>query len=400
MNIEKLLQPEIQDFIYRHPEQSGAGLVLRASQFPGWPIKEVAQQLDAKQKAKHKLPTWYNTKNIIYPTPLSVEQSSSEKTAAYKSSLVSGKSLIDITGGMGVDSLAFSNVIDSITYCELNSELATISTHNFKAFKATNIRTISGNGIDILKEHPTSVDWVYIDPARRDANQNKVHFLADCEPNVVEHLQLFFTKTNNILIKTSPLLDIKQAIRDLIGVKEVHIISLQNECKEVLYILEKGYTGEPTIYTINSTNNGLDQFSFSFQKEENAEVNLSLPKKFLYEPNSSILKAGGFKSIANKHNVFKLHMNSHLYTSDKLLEDFPGRKFKLVAESNLNKKELKKLIPEGKANITTRNYPSSVSEIRKKTNLKEGGKVYLFCTTLVNDKKTGLICRKTNYSVQ
>ncbi len=399
MSIEKLLQPEIQDFIYRHPEQSGAGLVLRASQFPSWPIKEVAQQLDAKQKAKHKLPTWYNARNIIYPTPLSVEQSSSEKTATYKASLVSGKSLIDITGGMGVDSLAFSNLVKNITYCELNPELVEVTKHNFKTLRVTNISCFAGNGIEVLKSSENKYDWIYVDPARRDANQNKVHFLADCEPNVVEHLQLFFTKTNNILIKTSPLLDIKQAIRDLEHVKEVHIVSLQNECKEVLYLLDKNFEGEPNIHTININPTNSEEFSFTYQEEEKA-VEYSLPKKYIYEPNSSILKAGGFKFIAHKYNLFKLHINSHLYTSDILLEDFPGRKFELVAESNLNKKEIKKLIPNGKANITTRNYPSTVAEIRKKTNLKEGGEVYLFCTTLVNNKKTGLICRKTNYSVQ
>ncbi|MBP8792419.1 MAG: RsmD family RNA methyltransferase [Lutibacter sp.] len=393
MNLE-ILTSEVQDFISENLKSDITKLILKGSPFNNITIQEIAAQIVSKNKTESKLPTWFSTKNIYYPNKLNIEQTSSETTAAYKSKLISGTKIIDLTGGLGVDAFYFSNYFKEVIHCELNEELAAIVSHNLKQLKNSGVKTMTVDSIQFLTETTETFDCIYIDPSRRNDIKGKVFLLNDCLPNVPKNLELLFSKTNTILIKVSPILDITSAVNELKFVKEVHVVAIENEVKELLFLLEKGHLGSIQIKTINFSKNNSTQ-TFNFQFQNTSEPILSEVSNFLYEPNAAILKAAGFSELSIQMDLPKLHKHSHLYTSNTLIQDFPGRKFIVLNSVTYNKKVLKKLLPEGKANITTRNFPDTVEQIRKKTGIKEGGTVYLFfTTTLLNELKV-LICTKT-----
>jgi hypothetical protein len=387
-----ILQAEVQQFIVDNLKSDITKLILKGSPFDKISAQELANQIVAKQKSEQKLPTWFSTENIYYPPKISIEQTSSEITAAYKVKLVSGTSIIDITGGFGIDCYYFSKQFKQVTHCEISVELSTIVKHNYQQLNIKNIETFSGDGIDFLKNTKQIYDCIYIDPSRRNEVKGKVFLLNECLPNVPENIDFLFTKTNQILVKNSPILDISSAISELKFVKEIHVIAVKNEVKEVLFLLEKNYEKDVQIKTTNLLNEDSQKFEFNFQEE--ATSNYHQPLSYLYEPNAAILKSGGFHQISKQLNLFKIHQHSHLYTSKKLI-NFPGRCFKIIEVFNYDKKKIKTLLSENKANITIRNFPKTVAQIRKETNLKDGGNNYLFFTT---DKKNDLkviICKKT-----
>lgn len=386
-----LLHTTVQDFINIHLKTDVTKLILKGSPFENISIQDIAEQIEAKKKCEKKLPTWFHTKNIYYPNKLNIEQTSSEITANYKSKLVEGNSLIDITGGLGIDTYYFSKQVKNVNHCELNNDLQLLVAHNIKALKVENIKTFAGNGLDYLKNKTKTYDWIYIDPSRRSDTKDRVFLLKDCLPNVPENLTLLFEKSNSILLKVSPILDISSAIQELKFVKEIHIVAVKNEVKELLFILKKGFIGNIKIETINFKTTINQHFNFIFQSE--AVSTYAEPKKYLYEPNAAILKAGAFNQVSEHLNIDKLHQHSHLYTSNNLIQ-FPGRRFKINHCIPYDKKIIKKLIPSKKANITTRNFPETVNQIRKKTSLKEGGNHYLFFTTNINNNHIVLICEK------
>lgn len=386
-----ILHTKVQDFINKNLKTDITKLILKGSPFEDVSIQEIAEQIEAKNKCEKKLPTWFQTKNIYYPNKLNIEQTSSEITANYKSKLVSGNSLIDITGGLGIDTYYFSKQVKNVIHCELNNNLHQLVSHNIKALNINNITTFTGNGLEYLEEYSQNLDWIYIDPSRRSDTKDRVFLLKDCLPNVPENLNLLFNKTNSILVKVSPILDISSAIQELKFVKEIHIVALNNDVKELLFILEKNYIGTIEIKTVNFKTNCHQYFNFILQNE--AFATYSQPQKYVYEPNTAILKAGGFNQISEHLKINKLHKHSHLYTSDELIP-FPGRRFEIKHSISYDKKQLKKLIPSLKANITTRNFPESVAQIRKKTKLKDGGSNYLFFTTDLNNNHIVLICEK------
>lgn len=387
----QILNKEVQDFINAHLKSDVTKLILKGSPFESVSIQEIAEQLLAKNSCEKKLPTWFNAKNIYYPNKLNIEQTSSEITANYKSDLVSGETLIDITGGFGVDAYFFSQKVAKITHCEIAQELSTIVSHNFKQLKVKNITTYLGDGIEFLKKSQEKFDWIYADPSRRNDAKEKVFLLEDCLPNIPENLDLLFQKTNHILLKVSPILDLKSAINELKNVKEIHVVAVENEVKELLFLLEKNDTQNIEIKTINFNKEEIQTFNFSLNEEVFATY--SEPKKHLFEPNAAILKAGAFQQISAHLKIDKLHQHSHLYSSDNLI-DFPGRRFKIKQCISYDKKQLLKFIPTKKANITTRNFPETIAQIRKKTGLKDGGNQYLFFTTDFNNKHLVLICEK------
>lgn len=388
---KEILHTEVQEFINSNLKSDINKLILKGSPFANISIQELANQIIAKQKSEKKLPTWFKAAHIYYPPKLSIEQTSSELTAAYKAQLVSGNSIIDITGGFGIDAYYFSKQFKEVTHCEINEELSTIVAYNYEQLKAHHITTVAKNGLEYLDENPQQYDCIYIDPSRRDDVKGKVFLLKDCLPNVPENIDFLFSKSNTILIKNSPVLDIKGTIHELRFVKEIHIVGVKNEVKELLFLLEKGYEGVIHIKTINLQKEENQIFDFDFQEE--ASASYSLPLHYLYEPNTAILKSGGFHQVAQKLQVDKLHQHSHLYTSNEYI-DFPGRSFTIKKVIPFDKKQLKKEIPNLKANITTRNFPISVAEIRKKTKLKEGGNLYLFFTTNLENKHIIIICEK------
>jgi hypothetical protein len=386
-----ILQPKVQHFIVDHLKSDITKLILKGSPFDDISIQELANQIIAKQKSEQKLKTWFSTENIYYPPKISIEQTSSEITANYKSTLLIGASIIDITGGFGVDCFFFSRQFKDVIHCEINEDLSTIVKHNYQQLNIKNIETVSGNGIEFLKNSDTTFDCIYIDPSRRNDTKGKVFLLKDCLPNVPENIDFLFTKTTQILLKNSPILDISSAITELKFVKEIHVVAIKNEVKEVLFLLEKNYEGDIQIKTINIQKEDTQRFDFKL-KEAVTSI-YSEPLSYLYEPNAAILKSGGFHQISKQLNLFKLHQHSHLYTSEQLI-DFPGRIFKIRNVINYDKKKLKKLLTEKKANITTRNFPKTVAQIRKETGIKDGGTSYIFFTTDNKNELKSIICSK------
>ncbi|MFA9188430.1 class I SAM-dependent methyltransferase [Flavobacterium sp. FBOR7N2.3] len=387
-----ILKTEIQQFINANLNTDVAKLALKKNPFPEIDFAVVLNQITAKSKAENKLPTWFNTKNIIYPSKISVEQTSSEKTALYKSSIVSGESLIDLTGGFGVDDYFFATHIKSVAHCEINPELSAIVKHNFEQLNVKNIECYAGDSFETLKTLNRKWDWIYIDPSRRNDAKGKVFMLKDCLPNVPENLDFYFENTNAILIKTAPLLDLSAGLSELKNVKAIHIVALENEVKELLWELHKEYSGEITLKTVNINKGTIDVFEF-LMNQESVVPTYSLPKKYLYEPNSAVMKSGGFDEVSVNYNISKLHKHSHLYTADGIIA-FPGRIFEITTSFPYHKTELKNEMSGKQFNITTRNFPETVENIRKKWKIKDGGNLYSFFTTDENNNKIVLICAK------
>ena len=382
-----ILDPKIQEFIYQNINSDVANLALKGIPFNNNLKQDIITQIESKKKCEKKLPTWFNTPNIYFPPKLNIEQTSSEVTAQYKSNLISGKSIIDITGGFGVDCYYFSKKVDTVIHCDLNVSLSEIVEKNTSKLKVNNITFHANDGLEVLKTIGEKVDWIYIDPSRRNDIKGKVFLLKDCLPNVPENLDMLFQYSKNIMIKTSPILDITSGISELQNVKHIHCVAVNNEVKELLWILEKDFNNEIEIKTINITNKDTQRFNFNLKNELETTPSYSQPLNYLYEPNTAILKSGAFNSIAGIKNIYKLHKHSHLYTSNDLIE-FPGRRFKIIKTIPYNKKSYKKEINLSQANVTTRNFPETVAQIRNKFKIKDGGKNYLFFTTILENSKT------------
>jgi len=327
---------------------------------------------------------------VLYPVRLSMEQCSSEATAKYKTTIINSGRGIDLTGGYGVDTLFLSKQSESLIYCEHNKNLALIAKHNFKLLNQELCKVYVGDGVEYLK-NLKKIDWIFIDPSRRNESQ-RIYRLEDCEPNVIDLISLFFDKAERVLIKTAPLLDIQHTLRDLEAVKEVHVIAVNNDCKEVLYLLEKDFTGESKIFCVNIKKEHKEEFRFTLSEEREALSLYSVPLNFIYEANAAIMKAGAFKSIASKHGLYKLHKHSHLYTSQKLISEFQGRSFRVKKVVNPDKKSLTKL-PK-KANLACRNYPLKADVLKKKIKLNDGGNDYIFATTLEGEQLKLIVCEK------
>ncbi|MFE3868275.1 class I SAM-dependent methyltransferase [Flavobacterium sp. LS2P90] len=387
-----LLNSEIQEFIKKNIGASISKLALQKNPFPKVEWISILNQIEAKTKSKEKLPTWFSTKNIIYSAKISIEQTSSEKTALYKSTIVSGASLIDLTGGFGVDDYYFSKKIKAVAHCEINPDLSNLVKHNFEQLDAKNITCYSGDSLATLTSLNKKWDWIYIDPSRRNDAKGKVFMLKDCLPNVPENIDFYFKNSDSILIKTAPLLDITAGLLELKNVTNIHIIALENEVKELLWELHQEYEGPITIKTVNIVKNKTETFEFELN-EESELPHFSLPQKYLYEPNSAIMKSGGFDEVSTFFTINKLHKFSHLYTSEGLIA-FPGRIFEIVNAIPYNKTEMKIHLEDKQANITTRNFPDKAESIRKKWKIKDGGNLYCFFTTDENNQKIVLICSK------
>ncbi len=389
---KSILSEEIQNFIQQNLTADVSKLALQKPKFTDTNWTKILNQIVAKQKTKDKLPTWFKIKNIIYPSKISVEQTSSEKTAGYKSQLISGKSLIDLTGGFGVDDYYFSKKTEQVIHCEINEELSQIVSHNFEQLQVKNIQCLAGDSAEILKNLNQKFDWIYSDPSRRNEAKGKVFMLKDCLPNVPELLNFYFEFAPNIMIKTAPILDITAGINELRNISKIHIIAVENEVKELLWILEKDYDQSIEIITCNLAKKGNEHFSFSPSAME-ADVPYGLPQRFLYEPNAAIMKSGGFDNVSLQFGIEKLHPHSHLYTSEEQI-DFPGRIFEITQCLNYSKSEMKAHLEGQKANITTRNFPDPVETLRKKWKIKDGGDLYCFFTTNRNNDKIVLLCKK------
>ncbi len=383
-----ILSKEVQHFIQYYSGDISK-LAFSGSPFENVSTQELIEQIDSRKKIEKKLPKWFNTRNIYYPPKLNLEQTSSEITAKYKASITQGSTLIDITGGLGVDCLFFSEIFKSVHHIEHNKSLSEIAKYNFKIFKKNNIECFAGDGIKQITEK--KYDVIYVDPSRRHNSKGKVFFLKDCEPNIPENLDVLLNHSNQLLIKTSPMLDLTVGLKELEYVSEIHIVAISNEVKELLWLLDKSYDGKPKVKTINFTKKYNEEFEFTINEE--TSINYDFPSNFLYVPNAAIMKSGAFHLLSERFDLVKIHKHTHLYTNKKLI-DFPGRRFIINQVIPYHKKEIKDFLKNKKANIAIRNFPESVAAIRKRWRMSDGGSDYLFFTTIENDQKVILDCSK------
>lgn len=393
------ISPETQLFIRKHQSDDVRDLALQAKKYPDVDMPTAITQIAGRQIAAEKIPSWKEIEDIWYPRHLSLEQCSSEITARYKASLLQGESLTDLTAGFGIDCSFLATGFTSATYVERQEELCEIAAHNFPILNLNHITVRNEDGIAYLKEM-SPVDCLFLDPARRNEHGGKTVAISDCEPDVAELEELLLSKANRVMVKLSPMLDLSLALKELEHTQEVHIISVNNECKELLLLLRQEPPKEVPIHCVNLFTKGTQEeqhFVFTREQEQHNEcIYTDRLGSYLYEPNTSLLKAGAFRSITVAYPVKKLHPNSHLYTSDVLISDFPGRVFRIVNRCSFNKKEIKEsLAGLKKANITVRNFPATVAELRKRINLTEGGDTYLFASTLNNGQKVLIRCEKT-----
>jgi hypothetical protein len=377
------------DYIKKHAEGDVRQLALQGTKDPEVDLTFALEQIAGRQKAKTKLPSWAETEGIIYPPHLSMEQCSSEQTARYKASIVGDRALVvDLTAGFGVDLAFISQGFKRAVHVERQPQLCAISSENYQLLGLNHIEVVCGDGIDYLHQLGHA-DLIFMDPARRDEHGGRTYGIADCTPNVLELRDELLEKADRVMLKLSPMLDWRKAVEDLGNVSEVHSVSVDNECKELLLIMEK----EEKPLKVICVNNGS---IFEVKGESQRGISYSEgERRYLFEPNASVMKAGCFDELQSRFPVVQLDKNSHLFVADKDIDDFPGRRFIIERTTSMNKRDLKAAL-EGisKANVTVRNFPISVAELRKRLKLKEGGEVFIFATTVEGNSHQLFICRK------
>lgn len=398
------ISPETQLFIREHSSDDVRTLALQAKKYPDIDMPTAITQIAGRQVAAEKIPSWREIEEIWYPKHLSLEQCSSETTARYKARLFQGDSLTDLTGGFGIDCSFLAAGFKSATYVERQEELCEIAEHNFPILNLNHINVRNEDGVAYLQTM-SPVDCIFLDPARRNEHGGKTVAISDCEPDVAGLEELLLSKAKRIMVKLSPMLDLSLALKELKHTQEVHILSVNNECKELLLLLgqeaptEQVPPEEIPIRCANLFTKGAQEeqhFAFTREQEQHSQCTYTDSLgDYLYEPNASLLKAGAFRSVAAAYSVRKLHPNSHLYTSDTFIGNFPGRIFRIVNQCSFNRKEAKESLADlKKANVTVRNFPATVAELRKRLHLTEGGDTYLFASTLNDGRKVIIRCEK------
>lgn len=374
-----------EDWLREHAAADPAKLLLAAHRWPALPVRALAAQLAARQKARAKLPTWATDYGLTFPPNLSIEQASSEVTARFKAGLVQGAaSLADLTGGFGVDAAHFARMVAQVAYVEQNADLAAIAADNFRHLGLSNLTAENTTAEQWLaRAAPDSFAWLYLDPARRDTAGRRVAGLADCTPDVLALRAALLNVAPRLLLKTAPLLDLSLAARELQTVSTIHVVELGGEVKEVLYTVERETAAEPVRRAVRLAPDGAvaQELAFTEPEEVAAPVTFGPPEAWLFEPSPAVLKAGALRLPAARFGLRKLHPNSHLYTGPTAVPDFPGRQFRIVGTARYDRRALRKLLPDGRASITARHFPDDVPAIRKKLGLADGGPLTVFATT-------------------
>ena len=385
------------EFIRANADYDVRKLALQGAKDPEVDLTLALQQIAGRQTARYKLPSWAAVEALVYPPHLNMEQCSSEQTARYKAQVAgSGDSFVDLTGGFGVDCYWIAQGFQHSHYVEQNEALCTIVEHNFQQLGLPCSVSCANSVACLTKLDHASL--IYLDPARRNEQGARTYGIEDCTPNVLELLPLLMEKADRVLLKLSPMLDWRKAVSDLRYVHEVHIASVDNECKELIIQMNKEIQGVRVV-CVNLLSNGENQFFEFFEGQPSCTIHTGdspfQSSHFLYEPNASIMKAGCFALLEQRFPVRQLSANSHLFVSPEEIDDFPGRRFQITAVTSMNKKELKQsLAGVTQANIAVRNFPMSVQQLRQKLRLKEGGNVYIFATTAQDGVHQLYICRK------
>lgn len=379
------------EFIRIHADEDVRQLAFLGKKFPEVDMSYALDQIAGRQKARIKIPSWAATDGIVYPPHLSMEQCSSEQTARYKARIAGeGKMIVDLTAGFGVDMAFMSAGFKQAVHVEMQPQLCAISSENYKLLGLNHVQVVCNDGVGYLHQMEHA-DLIFIDPARRDQHGARTYGIADCTPNVMEIIDEMLEKADRVLIKLSPMLDWQKAVSDIGRVSEVHIVSVANECKELLLEVKNGKGEKVKVFCVN------DDQVFSY---EIGELHSFTPSPlhsftFLYEPNASIMKAGCFQLIEQRFGVTQPDANSHLFLSEKQVDGFPGRGFVIERISTMNKRELKDALAGiDKANVAVRNFPLSVADLRKRLKLKDGGDVYIFATTDAKKGHLVMVCRK------
>ena len=399
-----MLNEATRDYIRQHLDADVRQLALQGGRDPEVDLPLALEQIAGRQKARTKIPSWAAIDGILYPPHLSMEQCSSERTARYKAGIAGeGNLFIDLTAGVGVDAAFISKNFSKAVCIERQEHLCSIISENFKTLGLSQIEVICGDATEYLHTMPHA-DLLMIDPARRDEHGARTFGIADCTPNVLEMMDELTEKATRIIIKLSPMLDWRKAVDDIERgkrhVNSVHIVSVENECKELLLEIGKEIPQtEPSLHVVcvNLLSDGREE-RFEFDAEalfSTKTTGFAEKPGFLFEPNASIMKAGCFAQLSECYGISQLDSNSHLFVSDTDIEDFPGRRFVIDIVTSMNKRDLKEALTGiSRANIAVRNFPMSVAELRKRLKLQDGGDVYIFATTVANQGHRLFVCRK------
>ena len=359
----------------------------------GTDVSLALRQIAARQLLQKKVPQWAENEDLLFPAHLSIEQCSSEASAQYKASLLQGQTFTDLTGGLGIDTYFISQSFIQTDYVEMQTELCNLARHNFAILNA-DVDVLNEAAENYLK-HCEPKDCIFIDPARRDEHGHKTVSISDCTPDVSALQDLLLQKAKRVMIKLSPMLDISKAMEGLRHVREVHVVAVANECKELDFILERDYQGVVQ-YTCVNLMTCQPPLQFTLEEEHNSQSRLADGvMNYLYEPNPAVMKAGCYKLLTHRFDVFKLHKNSNLYTSEQLIPNFPGRIFEVEGWASYNKKVKQNLLHDvERASIAVRNFPQSVAELRKTLKIFDGDAIYLFATTLKGEKMVVIRTKK------
>jgi hypothetical protein len=411
-------------FVREHADEDVRKVALQGTKDPEVDLQMALQQIAGRQTARRKLPSWATQEGIVYPPHLNMEQCSSEQTARYKAKIVNSKwsnrkSFVDLTGGFGIDFYWMSQGFHERCYVEQNETLCEIAENNFRML-GLSCSVCCGSAAAYLSQMPPA-SLVYLDPARRNEHGGRTYGIGDCTPNVLELMPQLLEKADCVMLKLSPMLDWRKAVNDIEHpspitqhpspfVHEIHIVSVDNECKELVLVLSKEPTDGLRLICVNGDSifefvpkvglNCSQAGNELFPRwDYSSGYDLSDSPLYLYEPNASIMKAGCFAEVEGRFKVQQIAVNSHLFLSPVEIGDFPGRKFQILAISSMNKQEIKKKFSENlvsmeSANIAVRNFPMSVDQLRKKLKLKDGGDTFIFATTLASGEHKLLICRK------
>jgi hypothetical protein len=395
--LKRLSSSLVQQFVFENENADPRTFVLRTATFAGLPSKLIAEQLIGRKAVSRKLPSYYRTPGIIYPPKLNLEQCSSEATASYKADIIAGRCartqlIIDLTGGFGVDTFFFSRRFSKVIYVEPNGELLELARHNHRTLGCVNIEYINSSAQEFIKEFKGNASAIYIDPSRRDGNK-KVAAFKDSVPDVLSLQDALFKYADLFFIKASPLLDISAGVKALKDVSEVFVVAVENDCKELLFEVQKSMNANPQISAVNISSDMTEVFTWNAQEEAETESLFAEPQRFLFEPNVSVLKGGAFQLAGARFGLAKLAKNTHLYTAEHQVPDFPGKIFRVEQSIASDPKAAKQAFPQLMANIISRNYPLSVHEICKKLRMREGGEKYLIATS-TQERKYLLVCSR------
>ena len=408
----RMISPETISYAFEHRKEDPRTLALKAKVPANVNLTEALQQIAGWQTARTKLPEWARHDGIIYPPHLAMEQCSSEQTARYKAGVVArllGEKardgvFYDLTGGFGVDFSYIAPLFRKAVYVEQQENLVEVARHNFKTLSLDNAEACCGNAVDMLRsiDHAT---MIFLDPARRDNNGGRTYALSDCTPDILTMKDELFSKADFLMLKLSPMLDWRAVVQQLGSVKELHIVSVKNECKELLVVVgpQNGEDSHSqvednalTVYCVNDD----QHFVFTPLSPKTVTKVISSPfggdkRGALFVPNSSIMKAGCFAELAHHYGVSPISANSHLFVSPHFIDDFPGRQFEIVAISSMNKRELRTTFAGiSQANVAVRNFPMTAEQLRQRLRLRDGGENYVFATTEENGQHIIFLCKK------